>query len=458
MKTKEAISTWIRKEPWRAAFLGLMAVAFLLICSIYKDFSITNDEPIHHVHGQVILDYFLGNDSTAGLSPIDSSGKLIRTFNPARDEYIRGMNFFGGFPDLLIAAMVKALPDADEYYIRHFMTALWGLLALFVAGLIARMIGGWRAAFLAALILWLSPRFFGHSFYNPKDLPFAAAYLTGLYFIMAIVQRLPRFAWKHIALFIPFLGISIATRVSGLLLPAYLGLALFVWWWMNYRSAAFEKQGILAGFKLLLLTVFVGFSGYAATTLFWPFAAENFAGPFKVLGKLTHFEVFDAYELYFGRWYNSPKNPWHYVFVWTFITLPLTYVLGLVLSPLLFRKEGGRAAEGNFVVLATGLLLFAALFPPLYVIIKKSVVYNEARHLLFIVPPLAVITALSFDRIFRLLRNTAFQYLAIAVFLVFTLEPARWMLRNHPNQGMYFSPLPAVLKGHLNASRWTTGA
>ena len=431
---------FFKHQPFALAFFLLLFFALLLNLTIYKDFSITNDEPMHHVHGKVILDYYLGTDSTAALSPLDSNGKIIITHLPKRDPKIRGMNFFGGFPDLVVAVFIRMFPDADEYYLRHLITSFWGLLALLFAGILAKTISGWRAAFLAALILWLSPRFFGHSFYNPKDLPFATSYLIGLYLIVKITQALPRFNWKAISIFILVCGISIAIRVSGMLLIACFALSVFMWWLMESYQNKFSPNQFLRALYLLIFVIVISVAGFYATTLFWPFASKQTTALFSILSRLSNFEGFNAYELYFGKRYASADNPWHYGFVWTFITLPLTYLSGLLCLGFLFSKhiESGNIQLKNLFI---ALLLFAALFPPIYVIIRQSVLYNEARHILFIVPPFAVLAAIGFNRLFTYLQKTVFLYLGIGLFAVFTIEPALWMYRNHPLQGLYFSPI-----------------
>jgi tetratricopeptide (TPR) repeat protein len=435
----------IKRHPFKYAFAGLILLALMVNISIYKDFSITNDEPIHHVHGQVILDYYLGNDSTAVLSPIDSSGNLIKTFTALRDAKIRGMNFFGGFPDLIVAAVAKIFPTTDQYHIRHLVTSFWGLLALIFAGLLARLISNWRAAFMAALILWLSPRFFGHSFYNPKDLPFAAIYIIALFLILKTIKSLPRFNWKAIAFLILSIGVSVAIRVSGMLLIAYLAMAMFAWWLLQKQVKPWGRLHIIRGIYLFVLTLLIAFAAYFSTTLFWPYASVNVWAPLLILPRLTNFELFNSFELYFGRWYNSNENPWHYGVVWTFASLPLTYLLAVFLYPVLFLKKNVKGEP--FILIAIGLLLFAAIFPLIYVILKNSVIYNEARHLLFIVPVFAVLTALSFERLFSMLQRTSYYFLSIAVFVAFTTEPALWILKNHPLQGMYFSPIIGGTQG-----------
>ena len=50
------------------------------------------------------------------------------------------------------------------------------------------------------------------------------------------------------------------------------------------------------------------------------------------------------------------------------------------------------------------MLAFTALFPVVFVILRGSNVYNDARHVLFAYPPLVVICAVAIDCAARALR------------------------------------------------------
>ena len=97
------------------------------------------------------------------------------------------MHYYGGLFDTLTGFVNELLgfeqTDAGYRHVRHFFIALFGWFAIFFTAQLTRSIGGIRAAVLAACILFLSPRFLGHSLMNPKDIPFAMGNIMAIYFL-----------------------------------------------------------------------------------------------------------------------------------------------------------------------------------------------------------------------------------------------------------------------------------
>ena len=56
---------------------------------------------------------------------------------------------------------------------------------------LGRHLGGDRVGFLALMLLVLTPAYYGHSFNNPKDAPFAGAMVWALYYMCQTLSSLP---------------------------------------------------------------------------------------------------------------------------------------------------------------------------------------------------------------------------------------------------------------------------
>ena len=423
------------KTGYRELFFMSAAFVLILMISVHGDYGLTNDEPIHQAHGEAVLDFYRGTDSTAALSPIDSTGNLVETFSSSRDENFRGMNFFGGFFDLTVNYLHSFFPKTNIYDFRHLINALFGFLMFFFAGLTAKEIGGWKTALIAFAFAVLSPRLFGHSFANPKDIPFAAAYIIGIHQIIRFVKHLPEIRISNLIFLALITGISIAIRVSGLLLIAYLIMSVFVFW-----ATDFFKTRRIKTSRLVLTTaaaLSVSFAGYIFAGFLWPYAGTDFWGPVKVLQKVSSFSVFNAYELFQGKWYNAWEIPLSYVPVWIWISSPVFIQLGIIALPFVFH----RRIKGNKNVILYSLLLFFAAFPVIYIMVKHSNVYNGIRHLLFVFPVLAVVTALAWQQILKAAKPTAVYYTLTALLIASMIQPAVWSFRAHPYEAMYFSPL-----------------
>ncbi len=435
----------LNSTSYKWMFIILSIVIFIIMTSISFDYGISNDEPMHDVHGKLILKYFQGKDSIASMSPIDNDGGLIKTFSPVVDDKIQGMNFFGGFFDFVVALGNQIFPSVGEYELRHLINSIFGFLIILFVGLLAKNMDGWKTGLLALVFAVLTPRLFGHSFNNSKDIPFAAFYIISIYSIFVFLKNLPKFKIANIIFVILSISISIAIRVSGLLLIAYLFLFTFIYWFIDAYKNKFEKEKINSGFKIAGVVILIGLASYFATAIFWPFMRTNIFAPILVLQKVSNFNIFNSYELYSGKWINAWEIPWHYTIKWILITIPLFVFTGLFLIVLLFFQKKLKVKSVELKLLS--FLIFTFVFPVFYIIIKDSNIYNGIRHLLFVFPPLIVCCAFAWKFLIKLVKPTMFYYATTAILIIFLFQPLKWMIKNHPFQSMYFSPVVGGIDG-----------
>ena len=133
----------------------LFGIALAVVSLTFTDYGVTWDEASHVRYGDGVYEYF-------------ASGFRDREAFRYLDLYYYGAAF-----DLLCAVGKRLLP-LDVYDSRHLLNALVALAGALGCWFLAREIGTARTAFLATLLLLLTPRFWGHGFNNPKDIPFAA--------------------------------------------------------------------------------------------------------------------------------------------------------------------------------------------------------------------------------------------------------------------------------------------
>ena len=432
-------------------FWILAALLFVVMLSVHKDFGLTNDEPIHQAHGMVVLNYFLGNDSIAALSPIDSTGKLVETFYVSNDEKFRGMNFFGGFFDLTVNYLRTFFPDSDLYNFRHLINAIFGFLMFLFIGLTTKELSNWKTAILVLVLAALTPRLFGHSFANPKDIPFATLYIIGIHQIIVFIKNLPKVKILNSIFLLIIFAVSIAIRVSGLLLISYFLMSVFIYWLFDFiNTRRWKLKELFTSGFIALTLVFIGFW---AVGLLWPYASTDFWGPVKVLQKVSSFSVFNAYEVFKGSWYNAWEIPMSYIPTWIWISSPIFFNLGLILIGFIYHKKIGK--EINKMLYS--LLLFFALFPIVYIMAIHSNVYNGVRHLLFVFPVFLVLNAIAWERIISYLKPTSLYLISVLILGFSILQPLIWSIKNHPYEAMYFSPLvggPSAVFGNYETDYW----
>jgi len=87
------------------------------------------------------------------------------------------------------------------------------------------------------------------------------------------------------------------------------------------------------------------------------------------------------------------------------------------------------------------------LMPLLGVILLRQISYDNCRHLLFILPPLISCAAVALDSLISSLKNKKAVITLYCFIGLLLLEPAAWMIKYHPMQALYFSPVIGGNKG-----------
>jgi tetratricopeptide (TPR) repeat protein len=237
-------------------------------------------------------------------------------------------------------------------------------------------------------------------------------------------------------------------RIAGLVLIAYLLLFTAVRAAIALGRGASARGALTPWLRAAGLACLVAGGAYLLVCVPWPFAhTDPLRVPLLALRHLSRLETFNALDLFEGRWIDSRNAPWYFVPKWFLIGMPLFVPLGLAVGAgLLALRRPGRALRidgfGLFAV-AT-----AALFPILFVIARGSNVYNDSRHVLFAYPPLVVLCAVAFDGLLRRVGEWRSIGAVLSLALAATVaEPLLYMARNHPNEGVYFSPLVGGVAG-----------
>jgi hypothetical protein len=154
-------------------------------------------------------DYGESQDEMGVAAYAEDTIRSYTTLRPPQDLDER-MNFYGPAYALwvqfvawagLLLTRAWSTPDA-----RHFAYYLTLPFSTYLVFWIARRYVGWGASLLAAALFASQPVIFGHSFINPKDIPFMAGFLasmsTGLYMVDRIQEAkngapaAGRLAWR----------------------------------------------------------------------------------------------------------------------------------------------------------------------------------------------------------------------------------------------------------------------
>ncbi len=398
---------------FRLLFVLISILALILMPLLSKNFGITGDEIVQKEYGEKVLSYYQtnGQDTTA-LS-------------------FKNLYYYGGMFDYF-CAKANTIAKKDVYDVRHFINAFVGALLVIFTGFLARKVTkSWLAACLGLLFMLLSPRVFGDSMNNPKDIPFAAAYMFTVIQLATFASQLPRPSFRTLFWLTVGIAAAINVRVGGLILIGYIGLFSLI---KLISDTSLIKQVFGRHFlKLVFSVVAVVVIGFYAGMLYWPYGAQApTKNPFLALKEMSNFST-GIRMLFEGNHLWSDEIPWYYIPKWIYITSPVFILLGLILFvPNIFIKKN------KYNVMLT-LVIVAGAFPVVYAIYKHSSLYDGMRHFQFVYPMFVVLAVWGWYSSMNLMNSKVYK-LGVTVFLAILMAlPLKWMVKNHPYEYTYFN-------------------
>lgn len=419
-----------RESIFRLLFVTAALLMFIIMPAISGKYGLSGDEWIQNQYGHEIYNYFENGDSTA-YSEI------------GRSQNYDAIIYYSGGYELLLVKISKCFPQVFEYDVRHFVNAIVGCLLFLFTGLFAKRLGGWRVGFIALLFVWLSPRLFGESINNSKDIPFAFGMIFTLYHFIPFLKALPRPSWRSVILITLGIAITLNIRIGGLMLYAYLGLftaIIYLWKLYNKEISGLFGSNLwrLAGMGAVIVVV-----SYALGICTWPWALqEPLSNPLLSMEKMTKFPV-TVRVLFNGEMINSGMPPWNYTLLWILRTSPeIVVLLFAAFVVLVFRLA--RYYKTAFV----HFLLFVTVFPVAYAVYKGSGLYDGWRHFLFIYPTMVIGAALMAGFIFDVARSKMVKTSFALVLAAGLFLPVRKLFVLHPNQYVYFNDMSGGLAGN----------
>lgn len=399
------------------------------------DYGLTWDERFRFEGGDVKLAYYK---------------ELFGGGSPERQN----SNYPGLF-DLPLALAHDAFPDwGTRSQKGHVWSLCFGLLGLLSVWRMTARIGGERAGFWALLFLATLPRYYGHMFFNPKDIPLAGTYAFGCWALVALFGKVSAPTWRQVLWIGLAAGLALSCRIAGLLVLAYFALFVGIYLLYKYTAGRGRPAALPREFGLWALRGAVsGVVAFAVLFVFWP---KLHAHPFAAVGS----SVQDAQSFGWGgmvlmdhHFWEAQDLPVYYLPYWLFRTVPEHLLLlaglgGLVgaLSLYALVRSGQRPEPEAW--LPRLLLAFAGVFPVAYIVCQDPVMYDGMRHILFAVVPLVALAALALEWCLRRAAAGPIRWLPGAiqgVALFAAAIVAYEMLRLHPYQYVYFNKMSGGL-------------
>jgi len=416
-------------------------VIFLLFFFIgiytYKDYGISVDEEFERRVGFYWLEYVLSfttfdnfyNSALLKLNEI--TGFTLPT---AKDNKFYGVIF--NLP-MAFLEVVFEINDSKEYFhLRHlFNFLLFFVSSIFFYKLLLSRFLKYNIALLGTLFYILSPRIYGDSFFNNKDIVFLSLVSIALYFCIKAIEK---DNYKNLLIFSIFAAICTSSRILGIIFP--ISFILF------YFLSLFQEN------KNLKKIIFFTISYFIFLIIFWPALwenpIENFFLAFKYFSDLQGFNI----KMFFnGEYISTNFLPYSYIFTWILITTPILYILLFLIGyyyifKKLFIRFINIKEKSNYPDLwrdineKQDLFIFFILTSVIFYLITFNVrLYTGWRQIYFLNVFIIYISVHGFYKIHLNLKSKIkpnIQFGLIGLFLIFIVYK---MIIYHPYQNLYFN-------------------
>jgi len=208
-------------------FLGLF---------IYQDFGIGIEEHFQRKNGFYWLDYLLSfSDYHVLKEAVNLKYKEILLSNPNLPNIVF-FNYYGIIFDVPIAFIesIFNLENSKTYFeIRHILIFLIFLFSSFFFYKILFKRFNFPIAFLGLCIYSLTPRIFGDSFHNNKDILFLSLLTIAISYLFNFFDKTNN---KSLIIFCLFSALATSTRIMGIYLPILFILFIYLEFLTNKRS------------------------------------------------------------------------------------------------------------------------------------------------------------------------------------------------------------------------------
>jgi hypothetical protein len=446
----------LRYDPEVLIAIGLICGIAVFALARIGDYGITTDEWNADAYGaKAIAWYRSGFTDRAMFTDVEST-----------------LWYYGPWFHMLVSA-VQSLGLGEHWAIRHAMTFLCGLGGIALLLPIGRLAVG-RWAGLVAIVLCLTTGYlYGSLFSTPIDVPFLFAMTAALLGIMLMADR-PVPSWGASICAGLLTGLAIATRSSGFIAQAYLVGAMAL---CAIRVIATREQSLPGLGRILLRTGAALAAGWLLAYGLWPWL--------QIGNPLSQFiEAFGYFANhpsswampYWGRTVVSDDLPWHYVPGQLAARLPLVFIGLIVVAAVLgiwafvarvnwrgLRERQTRAGAIAALVARErrqmALLCAATFLPIVAVIVEGSTLYNGLRHVLFVIPLLAVFAAAGFVWLLPWLRRL--PVLTTGAVAAYIGLQAATLSRLHPLEYIAFNMFTGGVHGaygRFNMDYWAAAA
>lgn len=337
----------------------------------------------------------------------------------------------------------------ESWHLTNLIFATVGLVFLFF---LVRVTLGGEVAFFSVLFLISFPRFIAHAHYNSKDMPLMVlSILTMILFHRSLLLKTNSSA----VLAGLSAGLSVSTSLFYLLLFPVFIAGYVIDWKDPIGNKPLNLSQQATKIRIFLITAF--FVTYACWPLLWINPLHFFVSINRFFG---HF--FPEQVHYFGKYYSAYELPWHYTTLHLLMATPLP-TLGLFAVGVFFAVKDISKKKR---LLTHVMFLLWFLIPVLAKSIKGLARYNDIRHVLLSIPPLAIYAGWGLTLFLSKVRSHFprwGKWLCPAIVFGIVAYSGAEIALVHPFEGLYFNHavrilFPRHIEHHFDFFDWGSPA
>ena len=307
---------------------------------------------------------------------------------------------------------------------KHFVVFLF----FFISGLcfysiLKKIVKDRNFCYFALLIYFFYPYLFGQSLFSPKDIPFMSGWIICTLISFNIFEKLLKnkdLRYTKIILFALSTAFLLSIRVTGVLILLQYLITFIIF--INLDKISFINFLKKFFFKFFIFIFFTLFFIYIFYPLYWnnPLTIIN---AIKWMGHYYH----DVCTNTLGTCMNAKNLPPTYIPIWLSVKLPLIIIFGIFLIPLAEKKIFSNDKRN----LVFGTILIVSVCIPLILIFRKVHLYDEVRHIMFLMPFFFMLGTVSL----HMYSKKIFYILGVITLSIFIVEN----IKIHPYQYVWFN-------------------
>jgi hypothetical protein len=449
----------LTKSGWTLACI-LLTLILIIGISVHDDYGISFDEKV-----EIEMVFWQLQSIGSGIDfreiPFDLEFYGI-FFNGLSILFFMGVDALRTVLSPFVPWLDRDLRSEAIYLDKHLFTFLFSSLSYIGISLFIKDLLSWKFAPIGILFLALIPRFWGHSFFNPKDIPFAALFIVVSYFGAQWTTRLVQDFYsdnlkidqnKQLLLgalsFGVLAGLLSCIRIGGLVVLGFALISFLTVCAVNHfrpndPSLMIDQPSLGDRFDRKVLKRLILFGGLVSTLCILVVIALTPVAWGNPLGWLIAAVEYMSNHSWPGRTLTLgmalPAQPsWFYLPVWFGVTIPLATLLfaaiGLWQAWIQFPLR--TIKHQNLIVWLT-LQCFAL---PVIAIIKQATIYDGERQFLFVIPALIVFAVMGFSTLLGCFKNRPWYIACVALTVAFYSMVMAEMKSLHPYEHIYFNSL-----------------